>query len=206
MTIVILWFVLSGGTGFIEPLNITPEACGRATNIPRLEPDREVNPRAARWADCEVDIRAKVATLTPGVYHLAATGLGSYIPPDPHTSGPFVVSRDFEEQTTARPVDRYVWSMEGASLATVQGYRFEVEVDGAVTVAAHGCAGPSSPFECSAPIGALTPGEHTARVRAVDVTIPEAPNPGPFSEPVTFTMRAVPSKPGVLRIQPGSGD
>lgn len=86
MNILILYFILHGGKGFIEPLYITAAACGKPFVVAGLQVDREKNPTVARWADCEVDISAKLATLPVGTYELAATGNNHYDAPDPHTS------------------------------------------------------------------------------------------------------------------------
>lgn len=207
MQIMILWFVLlSGNAGYIEPIYVTPASCGLPASVAALQPDREVNPRVARWADCAVDVRSKVATLEPGVYEFAATGLGAYNPPDPHTSDVFVVSTDFEEQTQAKPTDKFTWTQD-APLAAAQAYRYELELDGVLHTAplVHTCtaAAPTS-SQCTAPIPAVTPGTHSARVRTVDASLPEILQWifSDYSDPATFTMRAVPARPRAFGVSP----
>ena len=210
--VMILWFVLLSPDlpGYIEPIEVTAAACSAPSTTPgTLVYDREVNPRRVSWANCEVDVRARVATLTPGVYELATTGLGvpGFEAPDPHTAGPVVIGEEFEQGTgAAKPSDRFSWDMEAPNLATAQGYRFELELDAVVqgTPLAHTCTGAGPLFQCSAPIPAVTPAGHTARVRAVDMSVPTAPITGDWSDPLNFTMRATPAKPGTLRITPAT--
>jgi hypothetical protein len=105
----------------------------------------------------------------------------------------------------AAPTDKFGWDQTGATLAVVQAYRYDLEMDGIVLSAplVQTCTGAASPFTCLSPIPALVPGPHTARIRAVDVTTPTTPVVGPFSAPLAFSMRAVPAAPGGLRIVPG---
>lgn len=103
------------------------------------------------------------------------------------------------------PTDRFSWTVAAATLTQAQTYRYEAQIDTpALFVLAVTCTGATSPFSCSAPIPAVTPAQHTAIVRAVDISIPTQPAVGPWSDPLTFQMRAVPAKPGSLTIVPGS--
>jgi len=108
-------------------------------------------------------------------------------------------------QSNAAPTDKFAWNIEAASLAVAQAYTYELELDGTVlaTALVTTCSGAASPYDCNAPIPAVTPSTHTARVRAVDTS--GTPLTGPFSDLLTFTMRAVPSKPGNFRIIPAGG-
>lgn len=113
-------------------------------------------------------------------------------------------------QSTARPTDSFEWTIVASSLAQAQGYTYELELDSVVltTPLVHTCSG-AGPFLCRAPIPAVTPSSHTVRVRAADRSIIAQIVFGDWSDPLTFTMRAVPGKPGNLRIQPatpGGGD
>lgn len=103
---------------------------------------------------------------------------------------------------SARPTDNFQWDQTGASLAVVQAYRFDVEMDGVVlaTPLAHTCTGTASPFTCKAPIPPVTPSQHTARVRAADVTVPTEVITSEWSSPLQFSMRATPNKPENLII------
>lgn len=104
----------------------------------------------------------------------------------------------------AAPTDKFRFDMAAPDLATANGYRYDLELDGAVltTPLATTCVNAASPFACSAPIPAITPTTHVARVRAVDTSGP-TPILGDWSDPLTFTMRATPAKPSGLTITPG---
>lgn len=103
---------------------------------------------------------------------------------------------------TATPTDQFQWQMAAVNLTQASGYRFDVELDAGtpVTLAGVTCTGAASPFTCKAPIPPVTPTTHTARVRAVDAN--GTPIIGPFSDPITFTMRATPGQPTNLTIVP----
>lgn len=105
-------------------------------------------------------------------------------------------------EAQAAPSDRFVWTMAHPA-AQAQAFRYELELDGAIAPAplVHTCTGTTLPVECVAPIPAVTPGSHTARVRAVD-TSSATPLPGDWSTLLTFTMRAVPATPGGFGIRP----
>jgi len=105
----------------------------------------------------------------------------------------------------AAPTDRFQWVQVAPTLAVASAYRYEVglDADPGTTVLTATCVGATSPFTCSASIPAVTPTTHTARVRAVDTSGPTAIT-GPFSDPLTFTMRATPAKATGLIIVPGS--
>jgi len=102
----------------------------------------------------------------------------------------------------AAPTDKFQFNMVAGSLAEANSYKYELELDGVVqaTPLAVTCVDPS-PYTCKAPIPAITPSTHTARVRAVDIS--GTPIVGPFSDLLTFTMRATPAKPTGLTIVPG---
>lgn len=104
---------------------------------------------------------------------------------------------------SARPTDKFQWEITAPSLETAQAYRWEVELDlsGTVQVLTATCqsTGGAAVFTCLAPIPPITPAQHTARVRAVDVT-DGLPVEGPWSESLAFSMRATPNKPTNLTI------
>jgi len=108
----------------------------------------------------------------------------------------------------AAPTDKFRFDLDAGSLAQANGYRYELELDGVVlpTPLVTTCLNAASPFACTAPIPAITPTSHVARIRAVDTSGTSIV--GPFSDPLSFTMRATPSKPTGLTIVPGgsSGD
>lgn len=203
MTLMVLWFILSGGSGYLAPMDITPAACGIAPRAARLVVDREVNPRTVRWDTCEVDVRAKVASLPDGQYHLAATGYGHYNAPDPHTSVSFVIGKDFTPpaEQPAMPRLQASWTQEAAQ-PVAQSFRYELELDGVVLpTLVHACVAASATTAlCSAPVSlalALAPGPHTARLRAVDDDLA-----GDYSAPVTFDQRAAPRAPSGVTVVP----
>lgn len=105
------------------------------------------------------------------------------------------------------PNARFVITMDATTAAACAAYRFDVEIDAVVAPpAAHTCTvAPGTPTaqEVRIPIPAVTPGDHVARFRAVDITSPPfSPIIGPWSDPFTFTMKALPSKPTNIRIEP----
>lgn len=208
-SIMLLWFVLlSGNAGFIEPLNVDAAACSAPSpSTGTLVADREVNPRIVRWGNCLVDVSAYVDKLPQGVYEIAATdrGLPGYLAPDPHVSETIVVGADFEEQgTPARPTDKFAWTSPDP-IASLNAYGWDLELDGVVqaTRLATTCAA-GTPNTCEAPIPAMTPSQHTIRIRPVDISVAASPINGPWSDPLTFTMRATPSKIGTPIIKPAT--
>ena len=98
-------------------------------------------------------------------------------------------------QPIAAPTSRFQWTYDASSLGVAQAMRYEVGIDAepGVTTLVHTCLGTVSPFTCTAPIPAVTPTTHTARVRVVDART-TTPLVGPWSDPVTFTMTAVPGQ------------
>jgi hypothetical protein len=105
---ILLWFILTNGSGYIAPQEVLPAdmICRQPGPVIGVLFDRPTNPRAVLWPDpvevdmhCEVDISQRVAGLAHGDYHLATTiiaktrNFGSpndkperYIGHDPHTS------------------------------------------------------------------------------------------------------------------------
>ena len=111
MGLILVWFVMTNGSGYIEPLTVQrPQMrCGLAGEAIGVTVDRPVNPTLVRWPDptvtgqhCEVDIGQRVAALAHGEYHLATTIVGKdvpfgtpvegYIGHDPHTSAKWLRS------------------------------------------------------------------------------------------------------------------
>ena len=104
---------------------------------------------------------------------------------------------------TATQVDRFTWG-HTETAAVAQAFRFEIEIDGAAPVVLAGVTCTGAPTTCSARIPSVTPTQHVVRIRATDTTNAANPLVGPWSDPLTFTMRAVPSKPSAVGIIPGS--
>jgi len=154
-----------------------------------------------------VDVSARLAELPQGVYEIATTELGKpgYLAPDPHVSAKIVVGEDFE-QTTARPTDKFTWTTTDP-LSAANAYRWELELDSVLqaTPLSATCS-VGTPNICSALIPSVAAGQHSIRVRSVDVSVASSPVAGPWSDSLTFVMRAAPSKPGVPTVQPGGGE
>lgn len=111
-----LWFVMTGGGGFITPMQVRFTdtqiiKCGIDGPIVGVQVNTLENPTLALWTDphdgnkhCEVDISARVASLPVGQYHNAATYMGvstgiHYLSPDPHTSPYWIKSNAPENRT-----------------------------------------------------------------------------------------------------------
>ena len=98
-------------------------------------------------------------------------------------------------QSPATPTSGFGWNQVAQSLAVAQGYQYQVEIDNVLvpTPLTVTCTGTASPFSCTAGIPPVTPGDHTARLRTVDVSVPSSPLASPFSTVLSFNMRAVPA-------------
>lgn len=79
---VLVWFVMTGGSGYIEPLQVRPldMSCGLPGAVVGVAVDSVVNPQFVTWPDpgiaslhCRVSIAARVQALPPGEYHVATT-------------------------------------------------------------------------------------------------------------------------------------
>lgn len=123
---VIVWFILTGGTGYIEPQEVTPAqmTCALPGTVVGVQIDKPVNPSLVLWPDpktvgqhCRVDIAARVATLKPGEYHIATTIVAKtryfgskddkpepYIQHDPHTTANW---RRGDANTPGKPGPRF---------------------------------------------------------------------------------------------------
>jgi hypothetical protein len=101
-------------------------------------------------------------------------------------------------QVIGTPASRFVFDQPAPDLATANGYTYRIYSDAATTgtVAVTTCTGTASPFTCTMPIGAYTPGPHTVRFTAAN-----AGGESALSAPLTFTFVVVPSVPVNPRIQ-----
>jgi len=93
---------------------------------------------------------------------------------------------------------RFAWDQEAPTLADAQGYP-----DGSSTgIAFTGvtCTGTSSPFVCSAPIPAFTPGNHNITITASNVAGETAK-----SDPFAFSFVVTPAVPTGIRIISSGG-
>lgn len=103
----------------------------------------------------------------------------------------------------ARPGSPFGWEMDHPH-AVAQAFRYELELDGKLlpTPLTHTCIVSAEPVFCTAPIPAITPGKHDARLRAVDMSVPTSPIVSAFSPPHSFEMQAVPSTPKNFGVRP----
>lgn len=115
--------------------------------------------------------------------------------------GVFIVLPVILYAQAARPTDNFQWTQDDEPLSRVQTFQFQLELDGVVqpTPLIASCTGTAKPFTCKAPIPPITPSQHAARIRAVEV-IDGAPMEGPWSNVLNFSMRATPNKPENLVI------
>ena len=107
-------------------------------------------------------------------------------------------------QPVVNPTSSYFWEQPATNLAQAQAYRYEVELDGGapVVLTSTTCSGTASPFTCTRVLQAMTSGNHSARVRAVDISDAANPFAGAFGNAFTFTMRAAPGTPINGRVGP----
>lgn len=111
------------------------------------------------------------------------------------------------EAQVAGPGSRLAWDQAAGSLGQAQSYIYEAFWDGgnATPIAGVACAGTTSPFVCSGNFAALTPGEHSVRVRAVDTaSVAGTRLESPLSAVFNFTLVALPAAPTNVRIVPGN--
>jgi hypothetical protein len=102
-------------------------------------------------------------------------------------------------QTPGSSAQRFAWDQAAPTIADAQALTYRYYPDGAaagVTFPAVTCAGAVSPFTCSAPIPAFTPGNHTIALTAANVA-GESPKSGPF----VFVFVVIPGAPVNVRIQ-----
>jgi len=119
------------------------------------------------------------------------------------------------QTTTAKPTDKFSWTMDELTVGIAQGYRYDLQLDNLTQSKplVHTCFGIMPPFTCEAPIPNITPTTHTARVRAVDTSPLFKNKYSAWSDSITFIMQPSggiivikpdPSTPGGLRIVPGN--
>lgn len=110
----------------------------------------------------------------------------------------FVVTTPAQAQT-AGPASRFSWTEGASDLAAANGFTYRVYLDASATgtTLTATCTGTASPFACTSPIPALTPGAHTATLTAANVA-----GESPKSSVLSFQMVAVPATPGSFTILP----
>lgn len=93
MDYIILWFIMTNGSGYLPPMDVRPTdsviQCNISGAIVGVQVDKLENPTKVLWPDsqladkhCEVDVAAKVAALENGEYHFCTTIMGKPIMPD----------------------------------------------------------------------------------------------------------------------------
>lgn len=98
---------------------------------------------------------------------------------------------------------RFAWDQEAPTLADAQAYTYKYYPDSSTTgIAFTGvtCSGTASPFTCSAPIPAFTPGNHTITITASNVAGESAK-----SNPFAFNFVVTPGVPNNIRIISSGG-
>lgn len=111
-------------------------------------------------------------------------------------------------QTPVTPGDRLGWDQPAASVIEAQSYTYLIAIDGGAPTAVTGatCTGTTSPFVCSVPFPAMTPGvDHSVTV-AARKTVNNVNLDSPFSAPAVFRLEVVPGTPVNIRRVSGSGD
>jgi len=101
------------------------------------------------------------------------------------------------QQPPATPTSLLAWDQPAPDLATAQSASYALAIDQAPPVVHPGvtCAGSASPFLCTLPFPAITPGPHT-----LTVTTSNTAGSAAASAPLSFTFIAVPSPAMNLRI------
>lgn len=99
---------------------------------------------------------------------------------------------------TATPTSKFAIDQAAPDLATAQAYTYTLYADGATTgtVATMTCAGTASPFVCTSPVGAFTPGSHS-----VTFTARNAAGESAHSSALAFVMVIIPAAPANPRLQ-----
>lgn len=109
-----------------------------------------------------------------------------------------VLVAGFASAQTGTPTSKLTFNQEAPDLVTAQAYVYRIYADGGAssTLAGVTCSGAASPFVCSAPFPAFTPGAHTLVLSASN-----AAGEGPMSAVFGFTFVVLPAAPQGIRIQ-----
>lgn len=101
-------------------------------------------------------------------------------------------------QTGASSTSNLQWDQDAPSLAEAQGYTYKAYPDGLQSnfvLTGVNCAGTASPFICTVPFPAFTPGNHTLHITASNADAESLP-----SNDLAFRFIVVPAAPRSLRI------
>jgi hypothetical protein len=95
--------------------------------------------------------------------------------------------------------NRLGWDQAASVLTEAQGFTYRYYPDAAstgTTLSGVTCAGATSPFQCSAPFPAFTPGAHVVMLTAANIA-----GESVKSQSMQFIFVVVPGAPANLRIQ-----
>ena len=109
-----------------------------------------------------------------------------------------------QQPPPATATQKFAWDQDAPTLADAQGYTYKYYPDGSatgVTFQNVTCTGATSPFVCSAPIPAFTPGNHTITVTAGNIAGESAK-----SSPFAFNFVVTPGVPNNIRIVSSGGE
>lgn len=98
----------------------------------------------------------------------------------------------------AIPTSKLGWDQDAPTLSDAQAYTYKYYADGSSTGAVLSnvtCTGSTSPFVCTAPFPAFTPGNHSIKLTASNLA-----GESSSSLPLDFTFIVTPSVPRGLRI------
>lgn len=106
------------------------------------------------------------------------------------------------QTATALPSDSFAWTI-AEGLTAAQRYTYTLELDGALRAGPVSvtCGLNGTDARCVTPIPALTPGQHTVRVRATDILDGRAID-SDFSAPLSFVLIVKPQAPSTPIILP----
>jgi hypothetical protein len=98
----------------------------------------------------------------------------------------------------ATPLSSLVFDQIAPDLNTANSYIYKYYPDESTTGMnlTVNCTGTASPFTCTSPMPAFTPGMHSLTITAANVA-----GESPKSSPINFTFVIIPSSPTNLRIQ-----
>jgi hypothetical protein len=103
-----------------------------------------------------------------------------------------------QPQPPASANQKFAWDQVALDLAEAQGYTYKYYPDGSTTGVVFQnvtCTGAASPFVCTTPIPAFTPGNHTITITAGNVA-----GESDKSDPFAFAFVVTPGKPTRIRI------
>ena len=103
-----------------------------------------------------------------------------------------------QPQPPASSNQKFAWDQVAVDLAEAQSFTYKYYADNSgtgVVFPVVTCTGAASPFVCTAPIPAFTPGQHTITITANNVA-----GESDKSDPFAFAFVVTPGKPVRIRI------